>query len=134
MNNALTSAFAKTAVALFFLSATPLLANPTNPTKPASFDASVYITKANKIKLAVDKAPVESVSISLREVGQTTYLFTQQVGKRQTQARLQLNVDDLPAGTYALEIKSASGASIVKQVQLGSVTPTLAPQRLVAVN
>ncbi|SOD93007.1 hypothetical protein [Spirosoma fluviale] len=133
MNNSLTSAFAKTVAALFF-SATPLLANPTNPTKPASFDASVYITKTNKIKLAVDKTPVESVSIRLREVGQSNYLFTQQVGKRQTQARLQLNVDDLPGGTYELEISSASGASIVKQVQLGTATPVAAPQRLVAIN
>ncbi|MCX6218505.1 hypothetical protein [Spirosoma sp.] len=133
MNNSLTSAFAKIVAALF-VSATPLLANPTNPTKPASFDASVYITNTNKIKLAVDKTTVESVSISLREVGQSNYLFTQQVGKRQTQARLQLNVEDLPNGAYELEIKSASGASIIKQVQLGATTPMAAPQRLVAIN
>ncbi|GAB3021621.1 hypothetical protein [Spirosoma pulveris] len=133
MNNLLTSAFAKTVAALF-LSATPLLANPANPTKPASFDASIYITKNNKIKLAVDKTTAESVSIRLREAGQSNYLFTQQVGKRQTQARLQLNVDDLPSGNYELEIRSASGASIVKQVQLGTPVLVAAPQRLVAIN
>jgi hypothetical protein len=133
MNNSLTSAFAKTVAALFF-SATSLLANPTNPAKPASFDASVYITKANKIKLAVDKTTAESVSIRLREVGQSNYLFTQQVGKRQTQARLQLNVDDLPSGAYELEIRSASGTRIVKEVQLGTATQVAAPQRLVAIN
>lgn len=133
MNNSLTSTIAKTIAALF-LSATPLLANPTNPTKPASFDASVYITKANKIKLAVDKTTAESVSIRLREVGQSNYLFTQQVGKRQTQARLQLNVEDLPSGAYELEIRSASGARIVKEVQLGTATQVAAPQRLVAIN
>ncbi|GAB2514979.1 hypothetical protein [Spirosoma aerophilum] len=133
MNNSLTSAFAKTVAALF-LSATPLLANPTNPTKPASFDASVYVTKNNKIKLAVDKTTAEPVSIRLREAGQSNYLFTQQMGRRQTQARLQLNVDDLPNGTYELEFSSASGASIVKRVQLGTATPVATPQRLVAIN
>ncbi len=133
MNNSLTSAFAKTVAALFF-SATPLLANPTNPTKPASFDASVYVTVNNTIKLAVDKTTAESLRISLHEVGKGDDLFSKLIGKKQTNARLQLNVDELPNGVYELEIKSASGVRIVKQVQLGTVTPTVPTGRLVAIS
>lgn len=133
MNNSLTSAFAKTVVALF-ISATPLLANPANPTKPASFDASVYVTKSNTIKLAVDKTTAESLSISLRPVDRSGDLFIKQIGKRQTQARFQLNVDELPNGVYELEIRSASGVRIVKQIQLRTTTPAITTGRLVAIN
>lgn len=133
MNNSLTSAFAKTVAALF-ISATPMLANPANPTKPASFDASVYVTKNNTIKLAVDKTTAESLSISLRPADKSGDLFIKQIGKRQTNARLQLNVDELPNGVYELEIRSASGVRIVKQVQVGTVTPAITTGRLVAIN
>lgn len=135
MNNTLTSAFAKTLVALFLLGSTPLLANPTNPTapaKPASFDASVYITKANKIRLAVEKNTVEPVHITLRQAGGSEALFSRQLGRKQTKVAIQLDVDQLADGAYELEIKSATGI-IVKRVNLGQTTPVAAPERVLAI-
>jgi hypothetical protein len=132
MNNPLTSAFAKTFVALFLLSSTSLLANPTAPTKPATFDASVYVNKANKIRLAVQKTTAEPLTITLRQVGENTVLFFQQIGKKQTKAALQLDVDQLADGTYELEISSASGR-ILKQVNLQAAAPVVTSERLLAI-
>ncbi len=135
MNNTLTSAFAKTLVAFFLLGTTPMLANPTNPTapaKPASFDASVYVTKANKIRLAVEKTTAEPVVITLRQAGGSEALFSQHMGRRQTKAAIQLNVDQLASGAYELEIKSATG-SIIKWVNLGQPVAVEAPERVLAI-
>ncbi|WP_080239184.1 hypothetical protein [Spirosoma rigui] len=97
-----------------------LLANPTNPTKPSSFDASVFVTKANKIRLAVEKKNTDPVSVTLRHVDQkNTVLFNQQMGRKQTKMALQLDVDTLDDGVYELEIRSSTG-SIVKQVTLAT--------------
>ena len=132
MNNPLTSAFAKTFVAFFLLSSTSLLANPTAPTKPATFDASVYVNKANRIRLAVEKTTAESLTITLRQAGENVALFTQKIGKKQTKAALQLDVDQLADGAYELEIASASGR-IVKQVNLQAGAPVAASERLLAI-
>lgn len=132
MNNSLTSAFAKTFVALFLLNSTSLLANPTVPAKPATFDASVYVNKNNKIRLSVEKTTAESLTITLREAGQTASLFTRKIGKKQTKAALQFNVDELADGTYELEISSASGR-IIKKVNLQAAVPAPVTERLLAI-
>lgn len=132
MNNTLTSAFAKTLVGLFLMSSTSLLANPTAPAKPATFDASVYVNRANKIRLAVEKTAPESLTITLRQAGQPVALFTQQIGKKQMKAVLQLDVDQLADGAYELEISSASGR-ILKQVNLQAAAPVAVPERLLAI-
>lgn len=132
MFNVLTSAAAKTLFAFLVLSSTTLFANPTAPAKPASFDASFYVNKANKIRLAVAKTDVEPVSISLKAVGDSNVLFTRQMSKKQTKLSLQLNVDDLADGTYELEVKSATG-SIIKRVNLSSVTPQNATERMIQI-
>lgn len=112
---------AKTLFASLLLS-TSLLANPTNPTKPTSFDASLYITKANKIRLAIEKKNPEPVRITLRQSNQPNEIvFSQTMGRKQPRLALQLDVDQLEDGTYNLEIHSSSG-TIVKQVSL--ITPT----------
>lgn len=132
MNNTLTSAFAKTFVALFLLSSTSLLANPTVPAKPATFDASVYVNRANKIRLAIEKTAIEPLTITLREAGQKVSLFSRQISKKQTKVVLQLDVDQLADGAYELEIASASGR-IVKQVNLQAVAPVPTVERLLAI-
>ena len=131
MNNMLTSVSAKTLVALFFLS-TSLLANPTAPAKPATFDASVYITKANKIRLAVEKTTAEPIVITLREAGGSEALFSRHMGKKQTKAAIQLDVDQLADGAYELEFKSATG-SIIKQVKLSQHVAEETPERVLAI-
>jgi len=133
MKNTLTSALAKTLVGLFLLSSTSLLANPTAPAKPTTFDASVYVNKANRIRLAVAKTTTESLTITLRQAGENVPVFTRQIGKKQTKAALQLDVDQLADGVYELEIASASGR-IIKQVNLQATTPVVATsERLLAI-
>ncbi len=131
MNNKFTSVSAKTLAALFLLS-TSLFANPTAPAKPASFDASVYVTKANKIRLAVEKTTAEPIIITLRQAGGSEALFSRHMGKKQTKAAIQLDVDQLADGTYELEFKSATG-SIVKQVKLGQRVAVETPERVLAI-
>ncbi|MBC3786923.1 hypothetical protein [Spirosoma utsteinense] len=117
----LISATAKTLFASLLLSTT-LLANPTNPTKPTSFDASLYVTKGNKIRVAVEKKNPEPVAIILRQGNKRNEIvFRQIMGKKQPKLALQLDVNELEDGAYELEIHSASG-SIVKQISL--LTPT----------
>jgi hypothetical protein len=111
----------KTLLASLLLS-TSLLANPTNPTKPSSFDASLYVTKANKIRVAIEKKNPRPVSITLRQSNQPNQIvFSQTMGKKQSKLALQLDVDQLEDGVYDLEIHSSSG-TISKQVSL--ITPT----------
>lgn len=131
MNKIITSA--KILAIAFIATTTNLLANPAAPSKPSTFDASCYITKANKIRVSVEKTDAQPVTISLRQAGQAYTLIDEFVGKKQTKAALQLNVDQLPAGNYELEIKGKDGSRIVKQVQLGTVTPAAAVERSLAI-
>lgn len=113
------SATGKIALAGLLIS-TNLFANPTNPTKPSSFDASVFVTKANKIRLAIEKKNTDPVSVTLRQGDQrNTVVFNQQMGRKQTKLALQLDVETLDDGLYELEIKSKTG-SIVKQLTLAT--------------
>ncbi len=117
----LTSIKAKTLLVGCLLATSALFANPTDPAKPASFNTSLYVTKANKIRLAVEKQTVEPVTISLRPIGiNEPYVFSQVMRKKQAKLALQLDVSELADGIYELEIQSATGR-IVRQLNL--VTP-----------
>ena len=119
----LTIVTAKSLLAGCLLATTTLFANPVAPAKPASFDASLYVTKANKIRLAVEKTTTEPVTINLCQLGKSNVsVFTQQIGRRQTKVALQIDVSQLPDGAYELEIKSATGR-IVKQINLATSAP-----------
>lgn len=126
----LLSATGKTVLASFLISAN-LFANPTNPTKPSSFDASVFVTKSNKIRLAVEKKNTDPVSVTLRQANQrNAVIFNQQMGRKQTKMALQLDVETLDDGLYELEIKSKTG-SIVKQVTLATPSVQAASNRTI---
>ena len=131
MNKIITSA--KILVIALIATTTNLLANPTAPAKPTSFDASCYITKSNKIRVALEKTDAQPVTISLREVGKGYTLLNELVSKKRTKAAFQLDIDQLPAGSYELEIKGKDGSRIVKQVQLGPVAPVVIAERTLAV-
>lgn len=131
MYTVLTSIFAKPLLALFLVS-TSLSAEPTLPAKPTSFDASFLITKANRVRLAVDKTTDERLKITLHQAGKSDALFFRQIGRRQTKVTIQFDVDQLTDGTYELEIRSASGC-IVKQFNLGTTPPLEATPRLLAI-
>ena len=132
MQNKPTSVFAKARIAMALLNSTSLIAESTVPAKPTSFEVSCYVTKAKKIRLALEKTTAERLQIALRQAGKKHVLFFQSVGRKDTKAAFLLDVDQLTNGDYELEIKSATGR-IVKQVKLETVAPVVASERLLAV-
>lgn len=114
------------AVGSILLSAATLT-NPTTP-KALSFDASVFVTTSNKIRLSVNKATGVPVEILLRDQ-QKAILFRQTINKKDDKCAILFSVNDLADGQYELEIKSNEG-SIRKQVTL-TTAPVNQPARLI---
>ena len=100
------------------VSATTLFSNPEAPTKPMSFDASVYVTQQGKIRLSVQKSVPGFVSVRLFDQ-QKHVLFSNTVGKKELKAALLFDMSEVNDGIYTLEIKSAEG-SILKQVSVAT--------------
>lgn len=100
------------------IGATTLLSNPEAPTKPASFDASVYVTQQGKIRLSVQKIVPGNVSVQLLDQ-QKHVLFSDTVGEKHLKAALVFDMSGVSDGIYTLEIKSADG-SILRQVSVAT--------------
>ncbi|GAB3639929.1 hypothetical protein [Spirosoma arcticum] len=120
MINFLTQASAltgcKNLIGGLFISATTLFANPEAPTKPTSFDTSVFVTRQGKIRLAVQKTVPGTVSVQLLDQ-KKHILFSGIVAKKDDKAALLFDMSEVNDGIYTLEIKSAEG-SILKQVSV----------------
>ncbi|CCH57054.1 hypothetical protein BN8_06453 [Fibrisoma limi BUZ 3] len=120
---------AKSILGAVLLSASTLTTEPAEPKKPASFGASAYVNKENKIQLAVEKVVAEPVTVVLRNQDNEV-LFTQRLGKKQNKFSVKFDMSQLQDGAYELEISSSDG-SIRKQVSLQTNTVTLEQPRLV---
>ncbi|CCH57051.1 hypothetical protein BN8_06450 [Fibrisoma limi BUZ 3] len=118
---------AKSLIAAVLLSSTTLTAEPTEPKKPMSFNASVYVNKENKIHLAVQKVATQPVQVILRNKHQDV-LYMQTIGKKEEKVAIRFNVSDLEDGMYELEIKSNDG-SIRRQLNIE--TPGTKPSRTI---
>ncbi|RYC68342.1 T9SS type A sorting domain-containing protein [Spirosoma sordidisoli] len=97
------------ALSLTVANVAPASANPiTRPARPAnvaSYQSGVYTTAEGKVQIGLDKQPGGKVSIRLvNSQGQEVY--QEQVGKRQQQVRLRLDVSSLPDGSYSLLISN----------------------------
>lgn len=116
-----TSAKAKALLTGCLLMTGTLFANPGDPAT-SSFNTSLYITKANKIHLAIEKTAAGQITISLRPLGSgQPCVFSQAMRKKQAKLALELDVSALADGVYELEIKSATG-QLTRQITLA--TPT----------
>ncbi|RYC68337.1 T9SS type A sorting domain-containing protein [Spirosoma sordidisoli] len=97
------------ALSLTVASVAPASANPiTRPTRPASvasYQSGVYTTAEGKVQIGLDKQLGGKVSIRLVN-SQGKELYQEQVGKRQQQVRLRLDVSSLPDGSYTVEISN----------------------------
>ena len=113
----------KNLIAGLLISATTLFANPEAPTKPMSFDASVYVTLQGKIRLSVQKTVPGIVSVQLLDQ-EKHVLFSNAVGKKELKAALLFDMSEVEDGIYTLEVKSAEG-SILKQVNVSTPNPKL---------
>ena len=98
------------------IGATTLLSNPEAPTKPTSFDASVYVTQQGKIRLSVQKTVPGKVSVQLLDQ-QKHVLFSGTVGEKHLKAALLFDMSGVSDGIYTLELKSADG-TILRQVSV----------------
>ncbi|MBC8153760.1 MAG: hypothetical protein H7Z72_12685 [Bacteroidetes bacterium] len=97
-----------------------VFANPGDPAIPSSFNTSLYITKANKIHLAIEKTAVGQIMISLRPVGSGQLsVFSQAMRKKQDKLALELDVSALADGVYELEVKSTTG-QMTRQITLAT--------------
>ncbi|MBC8151723.1 MAG: hypothetical protein H7Z72_02315 [Bacteroidetes bacterium] len=111
---------AKSLFAGCFLMTATLFANPIDPVTTASFNTCLYITKANKIHLAIEKITAAPITITLRPLGAgQPCIFRQCLGKKQAKLALRLDVSELVDGIYELEIKSATGQTI-RQIELAT--------------
>ena len=132
MTSLLTTAIVKSVIALHLLATPATVPSVDKPTTPESFEASAYVNKERKIRLSIDKSAVEAMTVNLRPVGKTAAVFTERVGRKETKARLLLNVDQLPDGLYELELRTASG-QLTRRIDLKTPVEATAPQRLLTI-
>lgn len=117
----------KSLISALMLSAATMNGETKAPAKTLSFDASVYVTTKNKIRIAVEKETTSPVTIVLRDQDKKV-LYFQTLGKKETKMAAQMDVSDLTDGTYEIEFASKEG-SIKKQVDLK--TPVQKPARTI---
>ncbi len=128
MTTLLATVFAKPIIILHLLMASPVPALVEQPASEATFAASAYVTRSNKIRVSIDKPNREPMTISLRPVGQPHVVFTEHVHRKTTKTTLLLDVDQLADGVYELELKTSSG-QLIKQIDLRTPTKVDTGQR-----
>lgn len=101
------------------------------PSQAASYQSGLYTTAEGKLSIALDKQTGGTVAV--RFVNQTgQVLFDQQIGKRQTTARLRLDLSDLPDGAYQVVI--SNGKDVTTHAVTISTKPVASSARLIALN
>ena len=108
------------------LSANIATATPNTP-KSRSFETSTFVTRENKIWVAVEKSTSSPVTIVLRKQGEV--YFNKLISKSESKFTAKLDVSGLADGQYELEFISPEG-SVKKLVNIG--TPVQAPTRLIS--
>ncbi|MFD2572328.1 T9SS type A sorting domain-containing protein [Spirosoma soli] len=73
------------------------------PSSAVAYQSGIYTTVEGKVQIGLAKQAGGMVEIRLTNAAGKV-LFTQQVGKNQTAARIRLDVSALPDGAYQLEI------------------------------
>ncbi|AQG78910.1 hypothetical protein [Spirosoma montaniterrae] len=100
------------------LFSTTFFANPDAPTKPTSFDASVYVTKAGKVRLSVAKVKPTTVTVLLLDEKQHV-IHTTTIPKKQMKAGVLFDMSEVVDGEYTLELRSDDGL-LLKQINLAT--------------
>ncbi len=100
------------------LLSTTFLANPDAPTKPTSFDASAYVTKAGKVRLSVAKIKPVTVTILLFDEKQHV-IHTATIPKKQMKAGILFDMSEVGDGEYSLELRSDDGL-LLTQISLAT--------------
>lgn len=90
------------------------------PTEAATYQAGVYVASDSKLHVAVDKHAGGHVTLRLRDT-KGALLYDDYLGKKAYKYRTKLNLENLPDGTYQLEVSNG--------VETKSQTVTIATQR-----
>ncbi|MFD1142312.1 hypothetical protein ACFQ4C_14390 [Larkinella insperata] len=101
-------------------------ATPNTP-KSRSFETSTFVTRENKIWVAVEKSTFLPVTVVLRKQGEV--YFKKFIAKSENKFAAKLDVSDLSDGQYELEFISSEG-SVKKLVNIG--TPVQETTRLIS--
>jgi hypothetical protein len=116
-------------LSLISLSASIAEGTPTRPA--AAYKTGIYRTTEGKLRIALDKEPGGRVDIKLKSAD-GKILFVQHLGKKQQTSRMLLDLNNLPDGTYQVEI--TNGVETTTQtVTLATQQPSV-PSRLIALN
>ena len=109
----------KTFAVAFALIATTFTANAEDKEvkKSAGFGTGIYTTKNGKINVLVDKASTESSTTLLLKNENGDIVYKETVNKNQQKFGRTLNVDELGAGKYEIEVTS-KGEKQVKSFEL----------------
>lgn len=109
-------AFIGTLICAALLSANLATATPNNP-KSRSFETSSFVTKQNKIWVAVEKSSSTPVTVILRNNDNEVF-FKRVIGKNESKFVAKLDVSELSEGQYELEFVSSQGTE-KKVVSIG---------------
>ena len=104
------------AVAIF-ASATVAVHAEDKETKKSSFATGIYVNKAGKVNVVVEKSGAATPTTLLLRNGKGEVLYSENVGKKITKFGKQLNLDDLTPGQYQVEVIS-NGVKETKTLQL----------------
>ena len=109
----------KTFAVAFALIATAFTANAEDKEvkKSAGFGTGIYTTKNGKINVLVDKVSAESSTTLLLKNENGDIVYKETVNKNQQKFGRTLNVDELGAGKYEIEVTS-KGEKQVKSFEL----------------
>jgi len=114
------------------LSATQAETNPIRRgTKAATYKTGIYPTIEGKLQISLDKEVGGVVNVQLKDMNNKV-LFFQHMGKQDKQLRLRLNLNDLPAGTYQVEI--SNGVNVTTQTITVGAKPAAQPSRLITLD
>lgn len=112
------------ALSLSFVAVSFTEAKPGHPAV-TTFKTGIYSSVSGKLHIALDKQAGGPVDIQLKS-SSGTLLYSQRLGKKETEFRIRLNLDDLADGTYLLEI--TNGVETTRQ------TITLKTKEAIALN
>ncbi|QJD80259.1 T9SS type A sorting domain-containing protein [Spirosoma rhododendri] len=121
-------AFTLVSSAVSFCEAKPIV----RPVKQAAaYEVSMYTATNGNLRLALDKQKGGRVTVSMKNDKGNT-LFTQYVGKRETQSRFMFDISALPDGVYTVEI--SNGAETKTQELTINTPKEQLPARQIALN
>ncbi|RCR66727.1 T9SS type A sorting domain-containing protein [Larkinella punicea] len=101
-----------------------------HPKKPVTFQSSLFTTTEGKLRIALNKQTGGAVQVRIvNRAG--AEVFSKQIGKNRQNARLQLDVRNLPDGVYQVSITNGVDTT-TQELTLATTPPVTATPRLIA--